>query len=382
MSIGLWVYQACKFINKLRLRYQRLLFLKITDKKKRENYPRPVNPKSVLLISVNTRFGDALYTLGLAKVIKSSGSFVAIAAFPEFLNNFNNQDYVDAFFNLKNVESLKETVKYKFDAIVDLEYVNAKHWKYRRRLLSFLHAFSITTSDLCRSLNFYNDYLPFRNFSHISLRYACIYNYLFSRKINKVSPFIRVDTSIVHDVKNNINNKNFVYLNCRAGDRDRCFSNEQALAFLEMIQNSGNFQIIINPPNNFPTQTLSPNIKILPRISFFQLAAMVSMMTFVVTPDTSVTHLAAVYNIPTFVVFPPNDRDFYHEYSASEVWGAMSDHSFTVKSDDPGLVIDPYGFGYPNKKTKPISSVDTSFLRNCFINYINSSQINNHEKII
>jgi ADP-heptose:LPS heptosyltransferase len=370
MNRTLWLQQALKYLNKRRLYNQRLFALKLTDRASKEVYAAPDKPKRVLLISADDHFGNALFTLGLSKQLFLQGVSVYLAAMPELVKIFSGQSYIKQFYNLSQDESIRDLSVKKFDAVIDLEYVHAKFWKYRLQALKRIHAYSITTSELCSHLNFYNKYISYTDCAHVSARLAKIYNFLRFDRVDAIFPYLELSQDDMQWADQFLPDKKIIYLNCRAGDLDRWFSIAQAKEILEAVVPFRNCFIVFNPPKNYPTDNLPPNVKILDKVSFFQLAALVRRSAFVITPDTSVTHLASIYNIPTFVVFPPNDRDFYHNFAASEVWGALADSSVTLNTDDPDLIVDPYNFGYPNRKTRPVSAIDIEKILNPLVEFL------------
>lgn len=319
MAFFLLVKQSVKFLNRLRLNFQRHVFLLVTDRRIHENYSLPVVPCPIVLISVNDRYGDLLYTIGLALALKKANYSVSIAVLPSAYPKIRNQSWLDGIYILGNKQSLDELIGKHIKIAVDMEYVNAKFWRYRYPLLKRLHCYTITTSELCKNLNLYNAFISYRSYKHISQRLAAVFNFITSNKIviNRINPFIKLP-SVSFNWQRYIGfYSEIVYVNATAGDQDRYFSDEQVNLIIDVLSpwlsRSNKHVVIINSPHHdFKYNHLS-NLKVLPNVSFYDLAVLISLAKLVITPDTSVTHLASMYNKPTFVVverqinIPQND---------------------------------------------------------------------------
>lgn len=367
MSVTDWLLQAIKYLNRKRRNWRRERMLQQTDVPVRRQLVLSNPVRSVLLITVNERYGDGLFVAGLAKRLTESGIAVSIAALPQVVERFKTYDFLSHIFSLRSEEDLKTASQIEFDAAVDLEYVNVRHWRDRVRLLRQLNCYLFTVSEMCCRLHLFHEFISYRKVPHIADRLGLIFNRLtFSTKPTKIYPAISVsemDDKNAQRLKKSVGDVNhIVYFNCMAGDEDRCFSCKQMISIIKVLCSMPDIGVIVNASHAIKPNQLPKHVVLLPAVSFGTLCALVRHCNAIVTPDTCVTHIASVWNKPTFVVFPPNDRDFYHQYAAADSWGSLAHCSETVKSDDEGLVIDPYGFGYPNHRPKPLSSISPEWL--------------------
>ncbi|MCG5031356.1 hypothetical protein MAF45_07875 [Mesosutterella sp. OilRF-GAM-744-9] len=384
-NFELWLCQLLKYINKKRLFFFRKIRLFFSDNFHRINHSFKAPATSVLLITVNERFGDELYVKGLAYSLSKCGIDVSIATLSSVSPRFITLPFISYVFVLDSFKDLKYLKTKKFSVAVDLEYINCRHWRERQPLLNNLDCYTITTSELCSSLNLFDDFISYRAVPHISQRLNLIYKRLtLDLSLSKISPYIDFSSDDYCWAKNfikNINSKRVIYFNTVAGDNDRWFSIRQIHSMIQSIAKFNNYNVILNS-SFFDQRELPKNYYLLPKISFPKLCALIKFCSVVITPDTSVTHIANAFNIPSFVVFPPNDRDYFHEYSAAQAWGSFSDHSVTLTTDDDNLIIDPFGFGYPNRKARPLNTVDSTYLCSNlerFLSKINEVYV--HEKI-
>lgn len=371
MNVKLWCYQALKYINKRRLNFQRQVILKLTDESQKQIRYFPKKISSALLITSNDRYGDALFVLGLAKKLNDFGIRVSIATLNDAVAVFKYNHCVS---NIISFEAVDSITNLNFDIAVDLEYLGIRKWRLRLPLLKKISCYKITTSSYCKNLNLFDEYIDYSKTSHVGKRLALIYQKLTSdNAIDVIFPYIDLTAVKYTEFPDCFDNgKKIIYLNAKAGDKDRWFSDEQLLALSNVFeQYKDRVAVFVNPSSPKVVEKLNKSYcHILKKIDFKKFCLFISHCNLVVTPDTSVTHIAGCFNIPTFVVFPPNDRDYYHKYSAAEVWGALTDDSITVTTDDKNLIIDPYGFGYSNLKVRPINTIDKTWLAQKLDNYL------------
>lgn len=380
----LWFKLLFKFLNKRRLFFSRKIKLKLTDRPQRINYILKDPIQSIILITTSEHFGDSAYILGLACSLAKRNIHVTIASLPCMENFFKSVDLIDVYILEKHTFNSKK-FPLNFDAAVDLEYLNCSFWNYRQPLLKKLRCYSVTTSEICADLNLFNKYISYRSVPHVSERLALVYSFITKDKsANKIFPYFPCSESDLTWASNFISffkNKKIFYFNTVAGDDDRCFSKSQILSMIASFNTIKDAIIILNS-NVTHNSKLPNNVVVLPKISFNKLTALIKLCKAVITPDTSITHIASFYNIPTFVVFPPNDRDFFHEYSAAQAWGALSECSVTLTPDDADLIIDPFGFGYPNRKARALATVDCTYLCNQLRIFLkNINELNKNGKI-
>lgn len=359
-----WAVQAIKYANRIRRDSIRRIRLKKEDVSCRK--VKCASGNRVLLISVNDRFGDSLFVMGLAHQLRDLGRQVSIATIDEAYDRYYCSGIFASVLKLDFLsERMLDDLAHNVDVVVDLEYTSLKYWEERAKIVRTLrHSCAITVQEICKNLNIFDIYVNYREAGHISLRMGQVLSAVCNTKFSgsPVLPFFMDGIQSGKTVKSD--GCRVLYLNALAGDADRCLSSSQFDSILGEFLRLKNVDIYINPPSDWDEpMAFFPNVHKIPKLNFIDFCKFAKIFDYVVTPDTSVTHIASFWNCPSFVIFPPNDRDFYHEFSACEVWGALADKSISLNTDDPGLVIDQYGFGYPNFKARPISSIENeSFL--------------------
>lgn len=354
-------YNLLRWLNKKRREALRKMKLVIGM---RDGHPKTVLPKKVervLLVSTSHGIGDALYVMGLAKVLHDRGVRLEVAALSQHTPLYERSHLFDRVYTVgRDKHSGAE-----YSAIVDLEFVNINHWRERRDFLKDSKGCRITTAPLCRDLPFYDDYLDYSKAAHVSERMRFVANKLLHEsKTERVLPYLVTDE--VSEVEANRfleglgTEKPIVYFNTRAGDEDRWFNKVQTMALLERLTAGKNWKVVLLPPDDDPCYFTLPDVVRWGGIDFSGFCSFLRHCHFVVTPDTSVTHVAGAWDVPCFTVFPPNDRDFFKEYGAWESWGAFSTLSTTFHPDAPDFRIDRFGFS--NHRTQDASTIPVSVL--------------------
>lgn len=373
-NIGTRISNVFRYLNKTRRNKSRFNRLKKEDIKVKNQLPIPDRCKHVLIISTSDGFGDSLYTTGFAYRLKNLGAtFVAIAAPNHILNHYTNPIF-DNVYSLEK-DTFKIT-KFPPDLIIDLTFANINYYSERSTIIKSLKCPAVTVSEISKNLNIYSHFIDFKQRAHISERLALILDLICHHKSESpVMPRAYASNNDLAYAQKTISSLfpdnsegRIAYLNTIARHADRCLTQTQADALIQTLFMNGYDKIIIHsrsscaPSNN--------KIQQLPELSFQQLAALISEMNLVVTPDTSVTHLAACYNIPTMVIFPPNDRDLWPQYAAKDVWGALSTRHVIYSRDDPDMRFDIWG--YPTSRPRSCAVYSACELQTCLNNFLNS----------
>lgn len=343
-----------KFLNKYQRNKVRKLKLKFYDRKEKNKCKEINSIDRVLIVCTNEGWGDSLYVSGLARRLKLEGAKKILLSAPKHICNHFYSNIYDYIFPLEHDE--QEVAALKPNLIVDLTYIGNTYYKERLRLINACKVPSLTVSELCSDLFSYTDYISYEKESHISKRLALVLAHLTGKNEDPILPyceFSQFDHGFISDfLQRNLKNaKKVAYVNAIARDDDRCLNDEQLVAIIINLLDFGYDGVVYNTKNTI--KFLDNRVVSLPQVAFSQLVALIHQTSLVITPDTSVTHISSCFDIPTFVIFPGNDRDFWAEYRASDVWGALSSKHYNFFLDDKELKIDY--FGYKNKKTTPVS---------------------------
>lgn len=361
--------------NRERRTASRLNRLKPYDAATKNSRAIPQTIRRVLLISTSEGWGDSLYVAGLARRLKLNGVLdVAVMAPESLLGHFGNPVFTGVWALEREIGS---GLAFGPDVVLDLTYIGISNGKERLQLITRLACPAVTVSDLCHHLNAYSTFVAYREKAHISERMALVLGVLTHHEESPIMPEGFASDNDKTHARQTIEElcltrrpARLAYLNTLARDADRCFSPVQADMMVQTLLKNGFDGIIVN--SKVPCLTCNKKIRYLPKMTFYEFTALIEHMDLVVTPDTSVTHLAAYYNIPTFVVFPPNDRDYWSEYGAKDVWGALSNHSVTYALDDANLKIDP--FGYASVRPRPCSWYRPTELANALDKFIENEK--------
>lgn len=347
------IWHAFKWLNRKRLQYHRLALIKQTNDPERKIRIRPFNIKKILLISVSDGWGNSLYLLGLAKRLYMSGYKVSLAVRQEYIDRFTGTNFLDKIIAL-GTNHLNENVKnFSPDIVVDLEYVALRHWNLRVEVLKAANCYSCCLSKLAKNSCYFDCLIPVETVCHISERLAMVLSTITKKRESPVYPFARLtekDEIFINQwlLENTVISTHFIYLNCCARDADRCLSFDQTTAMINELISRG-YYIVVNADclshscQDQLTQ-ISNKVRKLTPMTFQQVTALVKRAQFVITPDTSITHVATWANRPSLVIFPPNDRDYWSNWRAADVWNGRSEISTTIYKDDVTLTIDSFGF--------------------------------------
>ena len=353
-----------RYYNRKRRRALRKKRLLQNDVKFKNNHSIPKLPSCVMLISTSKGWGDSLYVAGFAKRLKKWGVYNVLIAAPScIIEHFDNPIF-DGIYELDDI-CLSNIRSRKIDLIVDLTYINLSYYKERLMLIQQLQCAAITVCEESKYINTYSHFVNYSLRSHISNRMALILEQITQEKQAPIYPLVFFDEHDSKTISRLIIEKfshsigSIAYLNTVARDSDRCFSIEQICALSKVLLNYFSI-VIVNAESDIIIDDCEERVFLLPSITFKELCALISKVSFVVTPDTAVTHIASCLDVPSFVVFPPNDRDYWKQYPAKECWGSLSSKSLTYSIDDADLIIDRWG--YANHSSRACSSYNPSSL--------------------
>lgn len=181
---------------------------------------------------------------------------------------------------------------------------------------------SITHSDQKRNeqykllFNYLCDITPIRNTrSMVEIQTFFVSDY-FKTKITKEETIIQIPLLEKHflTAKEFLSNKNihqYIILNISSGNEFRKWSVEKNAELISMIREKDDlFPIVIvySPHEIHEAESIVSQFKndvyfFDKNEDFLNVAALISLCDFVITPDTSITHISATYRKPTLVIY-------------------------------------------------------------------------------
>ena len=317
-------------INRNRLIKRKAKLYKSEDIPQKRNHSPKEIIKNLLLLHFQGGWGDFLYVSGLVKTLLSKGITVTVGTSPKLIPRITQLPFSLNVFDATSPTPPSLTTN--FDCILDVDWVAKR--SHPLVTVKRLNCWSITCSDVLSKLNLFDQYIDFSTQAHMSKRYALVVEKLTGQPCPPVTPFIFLDPADLSRAAKFLTNchiapKNFIYLNTLGFDEDRKFSKNQIYTIVKTLLDL-NFSIIYHSPDFDPRPAFAKYEKQLfplPKVSFFELSALVSQAKAIITPDTSIVHLASALGIPVMAVFCKNDFDYTGKYYLSEVWSPLSSKS-------------------------------------------------------
>lgn len=289
-----------------------IYLLKLISRKSRKPVKSPDSKSKILVIRLNN-IGDALVTTPLIKIIKkyTDAEIKVVAGKRNYFIFENNKNISDILLYDKSVKGffrlLKQINSSDFDYIIDTHTDTSS-------TVSLLAAFTKASYKVCLQKNtssLYNIVTPYDAESeiHIIEKVCRIaealgisyteddiqmeYNFL-SKSEDKAKYFIKNYCS---------GNGKIIGINFFAGSSARFWGTDKFIKLIDYLD-SKDFRLVpISDTNNFElAKQICPVQKIFCG-SFDELAALVSGLDYLITPDTSLVHLCSIYKIPAFIFF-------------------------------------------------------------------------------
>lgn len=309
------------FLKKLLLRLLGINFKKTKNIKEISNF----KDKKVLFIRLN-RIGDALVTTPLLNLLKTKLNLtIHVLADKKNFFIFTNQSFIDKtiVFNkgLSGFRKFKELIsKENYDVVVDLHDDTSTTVSI---LLSFIynsHIFGLKKNNL----ELYTKTIERLDSTkyHVVERIAKIaelFNVSYTKEeLNIRFDFSKDDILHVNDFLQQAFNlsKPLIGVNIIAGNKARFWGINRFIKLIDLMKNYDVNIIIITTPNEIKTahEISQGKIPIYYSNKFSRISALVSKLSLLFTPDTSIVHLASIYSIPVFglyVKYKTNDIIWY-----------------------------------------------------------------------
>jgi hypothetical protein len=362
-------------LNRKRRTSQRIRKLKKLDLKEKISTKKS-SFKRILLVVTNEGWGDSLYVNGLAKRLYDQGIFVGLLVRGDCVFKYQGIPYYFCVFDIKDYAKVN---CFEADLIVDLGFAGIPFSRERLGLIKYLKLPAVSVNSMFNELNAYSIHVDYKRYKHISERLSAVLEVITKTPQHRVLPvswYSQKDIDWAKRFLGTNKGKKIVYLNAKARDCDRTLSIVQCKEIINTLKIFGYNLIIENSDFEWDRDN-EIQLEKLPSIDFKKLSALVSMVDLVVTPDTSITHIASSANIPVFVVFPPNDRDFWFEYAAADVWRGLSDYETVYREDASDLILDCTGYpNYRPGRSDSYSPKNICIALNNFIRGLNENRRN------
>ena len=300
-----------KYFEKL-LRNSVVFLLKIISGRHKKSSIEINNKSKILLIRLNN-IGDALVTTPLINILKKyTGAEIKVIASKRNYFVFQNNPHISeviiynksiiGFFTL-----IKKINSNKFDCILDSHTDTST-------TVSMLIALSKSPLKICLNKDtssLYNLVVPYLDSEEIHIvekicKLALALNIEYNAEDIKMEYNYSKESEeyVLNFLKTQrLNSYPIIGINFFAGSDARFWGIENYKNLIKYLTEK-NFNIIpISDIENLSiAKKIIPEEKIFCR-SFDELAALISKLDFLITPDTSLVHLCSIYNIPSVIFF-------------------------------------------------------------------------------
>ncbi|MCX6167957.1 MAG: hypothetical protein NTX65_01350 [Ignavibacteriales bacterium] len=317
------------------------LLLLIRKNANQNELPIISRESKVLFIRLN-RIGDALVTTPLLKEIKEQiGCKVYVLAGSQNYFIFENPNLADELIIYrKSIHGIRTLIKmvnrFEFDAIVDLHDDVSSTVSYLIAFAKSKYKFGLKKKN---AKLYTHTVLKLDPSKYHVVNRMLEFGKLFGLKINpdKINiffePKLTSSKSAEEFVKNNYSAKNFlVGINISAGNEARFWGvANYRLLIAELSTYDVNVLLLCSPKDlNNASQISNNNIPIFYRPTFDEFCAMIPLIDFLFTPDTSIVHVASVFQKPLF--------GLYVKYNTTDkIWSPYKSEYEAIITEEPTL---------------------------------------------
>jgi hypothetical protein len=330
-----------KRLNRSRLALRKANRLLKFDIKSKRHHTKPSHIKHLVIIYTLPGWGDFIYFCGLLTEFAKYEIEVTIATNSSLVNRLHGTNIKNC--NILNLYSYNTKQDIKADCLLDLNWIFGRgigrdtNYEHEINFTKDLDCYTYTCSDVLANLKLYDQYIDFSQIPHISMRYGYILNELTGTTGNIVKPILPLEKTHIIRACNflksvNLKQKNFIYLNTTGAQKDRQFSEQQIISIVTHLLGK-QIPILYYSPNFNIIKHFKKHQKYLlpiPKITYFELAAIIQNAKAVITPDTSIVHLGSSQNVPVLAIFCENDYDYFGNHLLSETWAPLSKNSIVI----------------------------------------------------
>lgn len=253
----------------------------------------------------------------------------------------------------EDIKTARRAGKYQYDIIIDLVGSDSATAALTVLFLSKGRSLRIAVGkrNLARYYNFNFDIMPDRHMIESTLQVLKLWN------INNQIEFILSPPTLQDEHKalagsfiNSLNlssDEKTIGINISAGTRNRLWPQNYHVALIKMIKkNYPFFRIIIftTPEDYSRAETLVenfPEASIIPLgLSLLEASAILSKMSFFVSPDTSLVHIARSFGIPVVGLYIPSQDNYRRWFPIGQKGGVIvATDDYSIDRIAPEAVI-------------------------------------------
>lgn len=183
---------------------------------------------------------------------------------------------------------------------------------HRMKLLHEINAKSVLGFNKWKGINHYSISLSFENpKEHITKTVELIAEYMGISSLSLKPYNLHIPNDILDEVKrflDSFKNKRKVVVNVFAGNKERCFSQEQMVEIIKHVNEVCNdVEIILLDHRNEIKIPLPDNVVINPFKTLHHVMALIHEVDLVISPDTSIVHISAAWEKPLISVYKDVD---------------------------------------------------------------------------
>lgn len=299
----------------------RIYIAKIIWDKRKKNLLDITAVKTILLLRNEGTIGDMVVYSPLVKTLYESGyivdllltksSSVVMTKSPYVRNIYEaddvcTEDYLKSFKHSVPDSIMKTLNDNHYDLVIDPSLFDTP--VHRMPLLREINARSVLGFNKWKNINHYSASLDFKNGTeHITKTVQLIAEYMKLSSINLRPYNLYIPDNISDEVKkflNSLNNKQKVIINIFAGNKERCFSQQQLSSIIDKIREKyAHTDIILLDHRKEISLPLADNVVINPFRTLQHVMALICQADLIITPDTSIVHISAAWEKPLICVY-------------------------------------------------------------------------------
>lgn len=312
------------FMKEVRTTIKIYLAKVIWDKRKRSALDLK-SIKKILLLRNEGTIGDmvvysplvsSLHDAGyIIDVLLTKSSGVVMKHDPCVRNIYEAEDactktYLKSFHHSVPDSTIKILNENSYDLIIDPSLFHIP--VHRMRLFREINAKSVLGINKWKNIKHYSQSLSFLSQKeHVTQSVSLIAEYMGIDSL-KLKPYnLYIPNEILGEVKcflETLKNKRKVIVNIFAGNKERCFSQEQMVEIIKHVNEvCHDVEIILLDHRNEIKVPLPDNVIINPFKTLHHVMALIHEVDLIISPDTSIVHISAAWEKPLISVYKDVD---------------------------------------------------------------------------